>query len=498
MSLFRSCLSCWRVFLVLEIGVAVCPGQNSAYNPPVGYYQSSEGLIGSALQAELHTKIKGHTVIPYGRLGTVSAMQVLDALVSDSTQVNLIYWGTGRLGSNYGGSPGQWNHEHCWPQSYGVSSGPGNSDLFNLRPADVQANAERGNLYYAEITNGTVPTYASLCRKSTTAWMPRNEEKGMLARAMLYMAVRYEGDDATPDLKLSDTPNSATYTFGKLSDLLAWHRQYPVSEAERLRNHTIYTSYQHNRNPFVDDPDYAEMIFLGLPVIHISAIRAQAVEGGAGTKAAAVLISRRGPVGNALTVGLHYDGPSETTVLVVAPSTVTIPAGSNAVEITLEALPNPGNQGNRTLTVGTSSNTPYAAVDNPVTISITDAATSSFDSWALEYKLSEANALASADPDGDGWSNAQEYAFGLVPNVAGGTLVNVESSGSGVKITYLQRSGVTYTVRSSADLAAWITERVSPARSDPQPDGLPTGYEQWEATLTDGDKGFLKVEAVIP
>jgi hypothetical protein len=328
--------------------------------------------------------------------------------------------------------------------------------------------------------------------------MPRNEEKGMLARAMLYMAVRYEGDDTTPDLKLSDTPNSATYTFGKLSDLLAWHRQYPVTEAERLRNHTIYSSYQKNRNPFVDDPDYAEMIFRGVPVIHISTIRAQAVEGGNGANAAAVLISRRGPVGNPLTVGLYYGGASGTSVLVAAPSTVTIPAGSDAVEITLEALPNPGTQGSRTLTVGTSSNTPYAAVDNPVTISITDAATSSFDSWALEYELRGANALASADPDGDGWSNAQEFAFGTSPVDGFSRAVTQSSVTGGIKIIYLQRSGVNYAVKSSTDLTTWLTGTVIPSKSDPQPDGLPRGYEQWEATLTGGDSGFLKVEAFVP
>jgi len=330
--------------------------------------------------------------------------------------------------------------------------------------------------------------------------MPRNEEKGMLARAMFYMAVRYEGDDATPDLKLSDNPNSATYTFGKLSDLLAWHRQYPVTEAERLRNHTIYTSYQHNRNPFVDDPDYAEMIFRGVPVIHISAIRAQAVEGGTGTNAAAVLISRRGPVVDALTVGLNYFGASGTSVLVAAPSTVTIPAGTNSVEIMLEALPNPGTQGSRTLTVGTSSNTPYAAVDNPVTISITDAATSTFDSWASGYGLSSGNASAAttADPDGDGLSNAGEFAFGTNPVDGSSRAVTQSSVTGGIKIIYLQRSGLNYTVKSAVDLAAGFTGTVIPSKSDPQPSGLPDGYEQWEATLTDGNKGFLKVEVTIP
>jgi hypothetical protein len=68
----------------------------------------------------------------------------------------------------------------------------------------------------------------------------------------------------------------------------------------------------------------------------------------------------------------------------------------------------------------------------------------------------------------------------------------------GVKITYLQRSGVTYTVKSATDLAAGFTGTVTPSRSSPQPSGLPAGYEQYEATLTNGTKGFLKVEAVVP
>jgi hypothetical protein len=121
-----------------------------------------------------------------------------------------------------------------------------------------------------------------------------------------------------------------------------------------------------------------------------------------------------------------------------------------------------------------------------------------FADWIAGYRFSEPNSLASADPDGDGWSNAQEYAFGLVPNVAGGTLVKIENSGTGAKITYLQRSGVTYTVKSASDLPAGFAGTVSPSKSDPQPGGLPSGYEQWEATLTGGDKGFLKVEAIVP
>jgi hypothetical protein len=121
-----------------------------------------------------------------------------------------------------------------------------------------------------------------------------------------------------------------------------------------------------------------------------------------------------------------------------------------------------------------------------------------FQSWMAGYGFSGSTALGSADPDGDGWNNAQEFAFGLAPNAAGGTLLKIESSGSGPKITYLQRSGVTYTVKSASDLPAGFAGTVTPSKSDPQPGGLPSGYEQWEATLNGGDKGFLKVEATVP
>jgi hypothetical protein len=112
--------------------------------------------------------------------------------------------------------------------------------------------------------------------------------------------------------------------------------------------------------------------------------------------------------------------------------------------------------------------------------------------------LSGVNALASADPDGDGWSNAQEFAFGTSPVDGSSRAVTQSSVTGGIKIIYLQRSGVNYAVKSSTDLTTWLTGTVIPSKSDPQPDGLPSGYEQWEATLNGGDKGFLKVEATVP
>jgi hypothetical protein len=114
------------------------------------------------------------------------------------------------------------------------------------------------------------------------------------------------------------------------------------------------------------------------------------------------------------------------------------------------------------------------------------------------FNLTGSDASGTADPDGDGMNNNAEFAFGTSPVDGSSRVITQSSVVGGTKITYLQRSGVTYAVKSSTDLTAGFTGTLTPSRSDLQPGGLPSGYEQWEATLAGGGKGFLKVEAFVP
>lgn len=242
---------------------------------PPGYYATTAGLTGMALRAELHNIIKGHTSVGYNQ--SDEAMLITDETPGDATRVVLLYSRRNELKVHFVGNGNPtpnpvtagWNREHQWPDSLGIDGRePLYSDLFNLRPADVDVNSDRGNLYYDESTTGTgyqnpANAEATLCTQDSNSWEPPAEVKGDIARSMFYMDVRYEGDGGEANLQLTDNTTligtSAAY-MGKLSTLLVWHFIDPVSAAERTRGELVY-GFQHNRNPFIDHPEFVEAVF---------------------------------------------------------------------------------------------------------------------------------------------------------------------------------------------------------------------------------------------
>jgi endonuclease I len=136
-----------------------------------------------------------------------------------------------------------------------------------LRPADVSVNSARNNRWFDTCS---VPYFDdginTGCYKAKTRWVwqPRDEVKGDVARMIFYMTIRYEGENGEPDLEVIDYIPDDNYTkepiHAKLSALLRWHFKDPVDDFERNRNDVVY-SYQKNRNPFIDHPEWAQLIW---------------------------------------------------------------------------------------------------------------------------------------------------------------------------------------------------------------------------------------------
>ena len=94
---------------------------------------------------------------------------------------------------------------------------------------------------------------------SGTVFEPIDEYKGDFARAIMYMSVRYYSEDGS--WGSSDMTTKSEIKSWAIEMLLRWNEQDPVSDKEKERNEAIYNDYQYNRNPFVDHPEYARMIW---------------------------------------------------------------------------------------------------------------------------------------------------------------------------------------------------------------------------------------------
>ncbi len=161
--------------------------------------------------------------------------------------------------NNFGGSNCQYNREHVFARSLAnpgmgdvnsTSTGIG-ADPHNLRPSDVQFNGQRGNKKFGNGT-GTAGDVGS------GNWYPGDEWKGDVARMMMYMYTRY-GDRCLPSLVGVSTLQDNTQM---LQLFLQWNVEDPVNAFEDQRNPYLESVYG-NRNPFIDNPYLATVIWGG-------------------------------------------------------------------------------------------------------------------------------------------------------------------------------------------------------------------------------------------
>jgi len=227
---------------------------------PPGYYNGTDGLYGEQLKAKLHTIIDDHDEPTYDDLRDF-ILKESDEDPQNSNNVILLYTGRSQAKSTFGGNANDWNREHVWAKSHGDfgNTPPCGTDAHMIRPTDASVNSARGNKDFDE--GGTQHNEATECYFTEYTWEPRDAVKGDVARMILYMDVRYEGTSGELDLTVVDAVNtSPAPQHGRLSTLLDWHEQDPPDAFEINRNNVVY-SYQGNRNPFIDHPEFVGNIW---------------------------------------------------------------------------------------------------------------------------------------------------------------------------------------------------------------------------------------------
>ncbi|MEI6061531.1 MAG: endonuclease [Bacteroidota bacterium] len=241
---------------------------------PAGYYNNAAGKTGTALQQALHDIIHNNTNVSYATLWTSfqSTDKRSDGKVWDmysdipgGTPPYEFTFGANQCG-NYNGEGDCYNREHSWPKSwFGGEVAPMYTDLFHLVPTDGYVNNMRSNYGFGDVgtaswtsLNGSKlgncidPGYTGV------VFEPNDGYKGDFARNYFYMSTRYYNED-------SGWPGSEMVTGSQFKPwakamLLIWAQQDPVSQKELDRNNAVY-AIQHNRNPFIDHPEYANAIW---------------------------------------------------------------------------------------------------------------------------------------------------------------------------------------------------------------------------------------------
>ena len=258
-----------KIFLSLLI----IPVIGIAQIPP-GYYNSAAGLSGNPLKVALYNIIKNHTQISYSNLWNAYPKtdkkangKVWDIYsdVPGGTSPYEYTFITDQCGS-YNSEGDCYNREHSWPQSWFNSVTGPVSDMFHIYPTDGKVNGERSNYPYGNVSiaswtslNGGKLGACSNLGYTNIVFEPIDEYKGDLARGYFYMSTRYYSEDAS--WSSSDATNKATILPWQVNVLLQWHYLDPVSAKEIARNDSIYYLYQHNRNPYIDNPQWVDSIW---------------------------------------------------------------------------------------------------------------------------------------------------------------------------------------------------------------------------------------------
>lgn len=254
--------------------------------PAAPYYNGFNWtLTGMSLKSALVTKITStHTnFLTYADVREACKVTDLDPTDATNTNVFLLYGfsatscpistsddkdhRTRNKNSFGGGTSCEWNREHVYAKSLGTpnlvdgatvtSDSDAGEDAHHIRSSDVERNADRSNEKFAAGSGNSGDV-------TVNTWYPGDEWKGDVARMMMYMYLRYP----TQCLPVNVGTGATVATDTNMIQLfLQWNAEDPVSQYEDNRNTyhgNVTNAYaQGNRNPFIDNPYLATVIWGG-------------------------------------------------------------------------------------------------------------------------------------------------------------------------------------------------------------------------------------------
>jgi len=250
-----------------------------------GNYYDGIDTSRSSFVTDLHNLIYPHTRITYDNFDetnvanfasrdTINEQRVVTCVYSG---LNYVYappfkwWGTSGVNSDSGFSRGTYLVPKLDAniKCNGFTSRPNIQinttsiqQIKSMRIQNYETNHPLGIV--ANITNFYLQCSLGINALGYTVFEPRNSHKGDAARALLYMAVCYNGVDGynwtfnylntvtLPGFKYPEGPEN-------ISTLIQWSQQDPPDAWEIARNEYVY-SIQHNRNPFIDHPEWVNII----------------------------------------------------------------------------------------------------------------------------------------------------------------------------------------------------------------------------------------------
>ncbi|MBN2504556.1 MAG: endonuclease, partial [Bacilli bacterium] len=224
-----------------------------------GYYDGIEGLYGEELLQALRLIIQTGAVLQtYDDARVILADADVDPGDANSVLTIYTHESVPRIWDAE-----SWHREHVWPNSrLGVARVDGSdrsiaSDLHNLRAIVPSVNSSRSNKVFSSVT-------------TTDTYYP-GEDIGDVARILFYMLIMYPELSMTDEILPNDPLTNYTLAGAKMAMwtlCFDWNDTDPVSAFEINRNNVIY-SYQFNRNPFIDYPYLADLIWFDDPAVNI-------------------------------------------------------------------------------------------------------------------------------------------------------------------------------------------------------------------------------------